>query len=109
MHEKFEYDKQEKYQKPVDYEIILGQQMSRISQFRSNKDIEMYEESVDTLLLMLPKKLRDQAIKYKRDNNIEYNVANNGKKKYDDLWVFINDLLEEANIIFKTSYIKTYS
>ena len=105
----FEYERQEKYQKPIDYETILGHQMSRIAQYRSNKERELYEESVDTLLIMLPKNLRDKGMELKTKENIHYDISENGKKKYDMLWIHINESLEEHNLIYKTSYLKTYS
>ena len=105
----FEYERQEKYQKPIDYETILGHQMSRIAQYRSNKERELYEESVDTLLIMLPKNLRDKALSFKQQEHIYYDMSEAGKIKYDTLWIQINEALEEHNLIYKTSYLKTYS
>ena len=98
----------DKFQKAMDYEQVLNMQIARISQYMSSKDIELYEESVDTLILMLPEELRHDALAYKKENNINYLLSTEGKKKYDDLWVFVNKLLENHNLIFRTSFTKTY-
>ncbi len=103
------YERRNKYQKPVDYEQVLNMQMARIAQFRSNKDMEKYEESVDTLIFMLPSKLRESASEYKKKNDISYDISMQGKAAYDRLWRFINEELEKYNLIFRSSYIKTYS
>jgi len=102
------YTVRDKYQKSIDYEQILFNQMNRIAQFRSNKDVDHYEFSIDTLIFMLPHELREKVLEYKHNNNIDYNTTKEGVIRYDDLWRFVNSVLEESNLIFRTSYIKTY-
>jgi len=101
-----EYVKQEKYQKALDYEQLLFFQIERISKFRSNKDYEHYEISIETFIMMLPKVLRDKAMEYKKNNDLT--IDSGLVTKWDELWVFINERLEDNNLIFKTSYIKTF-
>lgn len=102
------YTIRDRYQKSIDYEQILFNQMNRIAQFRSNKDVDHYEFSIDTLIFMLPRELRERVMMYKKDEGIVYNTTKEGIVRYDDLWRFVNNVLEESNLIFRTSYIKTY-
>jgi len=98
--DRFVYEKEEEgYRYPVNYEGLLNQQLGRIAYFRSNnssyKTIEKYEEAVDTLILMLPSKLRKKALQFKKKHNIEYNISREGKKNYDKLWEYCNQIMEE--------------
>ena len=102
------YTSYNKYQKGIDYEQLLLQQMGRIAQYRSSKQLIMYEEAVDTLVLMLPVEMQETALKYKKDENICFGISQQQKDGYDRLWRFITKLLSEANLIYRTSYIKTY-
>jgi len=104
----YEYDREEAYRQQIEYETLLNQQIGRIAQFRSNKQWEEYEESIETLILMLPAKLREDANKFKEENKIEYDLSLAGRKRYDNLWRFCNRIMEESNLSFKTRYIKTY-
>ena len=92
----------------LDYEGIINDQLKSIANFRNNKRLELYEESIDTLVLMLPITLRELATKYKRDNNVNYDLSNGGKKNYDDLWIYCNKILEENKISFKYKTRKVY-
>ena len=102
------YTIRDKYQKPVDYEQLLFNQMNRISNNRSAGDLERYIDSIETLIIMLPINLRDKAREYKKENNVTFGISEKNKKSYDDLLIFINEHLEKTNLIFRTSYIKTY-
>jgi hypothetical protein len=102
------YTREYKYQKGIDYEQLLLQQMSRIAQYRSQKKLELYEESIDTFILMLPLELQDKALSYKKEEEITFGISKKQKQSYDDLWRFCNKLLSQANLIYRTSYIKTY-
>ncbi|RLF35431.1 MAG: hypothetical protein DRN08_03070 [Thermoplasmata archaeon] len=102
------YEKQDRYHGFINYESILMQQLNRIAKYRSDKKIELYEQSVDTLIYMLPQDMREKAMEYKKKHDIRYEITQQGIQKYDDLWRYCNELLENANLIFKQSYIKTY-
>lgn len=104
-----EFEIRSKFQQKIDYENVLLQQMGRIAQFRSSDSLKSYEISIETLLLMLPGNLRDEAKKFKKDNGIDRNISNVGKERYDSLWEFINGLLEKNNLIYHTKYVKSYS
>jgi len=104
-----DFDIQSRFQHKIDYESILLQQIGRIAQFSSVNDLENYERSIDTLLLMLPRQLRDNAKQFKKDNDITFSRSDLGKKNYDKLLEHISILLEENNLIYHTKYIKSYS
>ena len=102
------YTIRDKYQKPVDYEQLLFNQMNRIAMARSQSNLENFQSSVNTLVIMLPKELRDKAQAYIKKNKIGYGLSAKQKQLYDSLWEYINEILEGSNLIFRTSYIKTY-
>lgn len=104
-----EYEIRSKFQQKIDYETVLLQQMGRIAQHRSSGDLKQYESSIDTLVLMLPSEVRNKAIVFKKENDISYKIELVGKKKYDILWEYINQLLEDNNLIYHTKYVKSYS
>jgi len=103
-----DYTREYKYQKGLDFEQLLLQQMSRIAQYRSQKKLELYEESIDTFILMLPLEMQEKALDYKKIHKITFGIKPEQKALYDDLWRFCNKLLSKANLIYRTSYIKTY-
>jgi len=103
------FEIQNRFQHKLDYENIILQQMGRIAQHRSNKDLIHYQASIDTLVIMLPSVLREKVFEYKEDEGIGFSINTEGKTKYDLLWEYINKLLEENNLIFHTKYIKSYS
>lgn len=98
------------YYRIINYENILANQINRIAERRSNKEIEKYEESVDTLIFMLPLKIRKDALKYKKDHDIKYGISATDKAKYDDLWQYVNELMENSkpSLIFKIQEYTTY-
>lgn len=104
-----EFERQSKFQQKLDYESIIIQQMGRIAQFRSSDSLKSYEISIETLILMLPDNLRVEAKEFMKEKGIDRNISNVGKQNYDDLWEFVNRLLEENNLIYHTKYIKSYS
>jgi len=103
------FEKQSRFQHKLDYENIILQQMGRIAQYRSSKDIIHYQSSIDTLVIMLPNTLRELIHDFKKQENIGFKIKLEGQNKYDLLWEYINKLLEENNLIFHTKYIKSYS
>lgn len=103
-----DFQKTSKYQKGVDYEQLLLRQMDRIAQFSSDKRLELYEASVDTLINMFPLSLQKRALEFKSQQGITFGISLEKKESYDRLWRFCNELLQEANLIYRTSYIRTY-
>ena len=104
-----QFDVQSRFQHKIDYETILLQQIGRIAQYRSSKELIFYQSSIDTLVLMLPSKLRTDALQYKDENNIRFSIDSKGQYNYDLLWEYVSKLLEENNLIYHTKFIKSYS
>jgi len=100
--------KESKFQNIINYENLLGQQINRIAEARTKKHLETYEEAVDTLVFMLPSKMRQDAVRFKDEHGIQYDMSYAGKMKYDKLWMHCNKLLEEGNLIFKVSNYDTF-
>ena len=86
----------------VDYEGLLAAQVNRIADTRA-KDLKRYEDNVDTLCVMLPSGLRGEAREYRKEKGVVIDLTERGKQRYDLFWIFINELLEKSNLIFKTS------
>lgn len=64
-----------------------------------------YQNGIQTLCLLLPKELRNQALKFWNKGTIHEDLTEDGKKDFDDLLVFVLELLEENNLCFpKISY-----
>lgn len=86
----------------VDYESLLAAQVNRIADTRA-KDTKRFEDNVDTLCVMLPTGLREKAREYKKEKGVVIDLTERGKQRYDLFWIYINELLEQSNLIFKTS------
>ncbi len=68
--------------------------------FWRDSDLRAYESGVVTLALILPKELRKKALDFFGNNTIKEDLTKDGKKDFDDLFVYILELLEDANICF---------
>lgn len=93
------------YRGAINYESILGNQITRVAVFRDT-NIKQYASSIETLIFMCPKAIRNTAIK-KRDelklSSCEYDsITPDRMKLYDGLWRFVNEELENRDLIFKT-------
>jgi len=63
------------------------------------------EKGVITLMLCLPDDLRQAALKFWKHGTVHEDLTADGKKDFDDLFVYILQLLETNNICFpKISY-----
>jgi len=63
------------------------------------------QNGIQTLCLLLPKDLRIKALDFWNRGTIHEDLTGDGKKDFDDLLVYILELLEENNICFpKLSY-----
>jgi len=106
------FEKEERYRGRIEYEGILGQHIFKISQYR-DKNPKQYASSIETLVLMCPKEIRLMGLEKMEElgiNRCDYKSINDGKMRmYDELWIYLNELLEDNNLIYKSSYIKTYS
>lgn len=95
-------DKESKriYRNPINYENgILLPKIKDISFWRDT-NIKAYESGVITLALLLPGDLRKPALEFFDGDTAKEDLTNDGKKDFDDLLVYILQLLEDNNICF---------
>lgn len=102
--ESFEYKK-------LDVESLLLTHMNRIAIYR-DKDKAQYCSSIETHILMCPKKIRTLGIQKLKELNLkrgDYSSITHDKfVLYDDLYIYINELLEKNKMIWKSKQIKTF-
>ena len=101
----------ESFKNQLDAESLLLTHLNRVSVFR-DVNIKSYCSSVETLVLMTPRKIRDKAMDYMAENKVEHgnyeNITRERLLMYDRLLVFVNTLLEKDRMIWKKRSIKTY-
>lgn len=88
------------YRQPLNYEngVILAK-IRDISVWRDTND-QAYESGVITLALLLPHDLRKEALTFWNRGTIHEDLTMDGKKGFDDMFVFMLKLLEENDICF---------
>jgi len=95
-----EKDSKRIYRQPLNYENgVLLPKIKDISFWRDT-NIKAYESGVITLSLLLPTDLRKPALKFFDGDTAKEDLTNDGKKDFDDLFVYILQLLEDNNICF---------
>ena len=88
----------------INQEGILVAHIQHMAVYRDS-DPNQYTSSIETFIIMCPKKVRDDAIKKMTALGLQRGGYLNPKDKlqlYDDLWIYTNELLEKNNLIFKT-------
>lgn len=90
------------YNKEITVEKITLSQIDRIGQMRnlgiSNK--HHFLEEIDSLVLIyLPMKIAQQAMKYKKDNDV---ARSSDLSDMDEYYIFIKALMEKNNIAWGT-------
>jgi len=93
------------FRQPLNYEngVILPK-IREVSYWRDT-DIRAYESGVLTLALLLPNELREKALKFYNNNGIKEDLTKDGKKDFDDMFVYLLKLLETHGIAFpRTSF-----
>jgi len=93
------------YKDNLNYQLILGKQIDRIARFR-DMSLKQYASSIDTLIIMMAKDMRGPAIKKRNDTGLkpgDYDNMNQEKQnRYDELWIYVNNMLEDHGMIFRT-------
>ena len=100
--------KKDYYKGVINYEAILGGQITRAAMYRDT-NLRQYASSIETYALMCPPEICDKALKRLSELGLvrcQYQSMNSQKQQlYDDLWRFINTCLKkDANLIFKTAH-----
>lgn len=107
-----EYYTEEGYRGQLDAEGLLIMQMNRISMYRDS-DIKRYCSSIETLIIISPKKVREKALTKIRELGLQrgryQTITEERLVLYDDLWIYVNELLEtKEKMIWKKKTTKTY-
>jgi len=101
-------DKQKNYIRKINYESILGGQITRAMVARDTNPSQ-YATSIETYLLFCPKSTRDKGFEYMKEVGLERRIEKDSLNrdaliKIDDLTIYINTSLEkDENIIFASS------
>jgi len=95
-----DYDSKRVYRQPLNYENgVLLSKIKDISLYRDT-DIKAYESSVVTFALLLPNELRTKALDFWNRGTAHEDLTMDGKKDFDDLFVYILKLLEDYELCF---------
>ena len=93
------------YRGMLNYEAILSAHIQKLMQYRDSNPT-LYCSSIETLIIHCPKQIRMKAFKRLTSLGLvrgHYQKVNEEKQLvYDDLLIYVNELLEEANLIFRT-------
>jgi len=99
------------YSNKLDVEGLLLTHMNRIAIYRE-KNKTQYCSSIETHILNCPKKIRTLGFKKLKDLGLErgdYTAITREKFiLYDDLYVYVNELLEKNHMIWKQKQVKTF-
>ena len=109
MSDDYLYD--DAFKSQLDAEALLLMQMNRIAMFRDS-DLKRYCSSVETFILMCPRTIRDKALSRLHELGLirgQYkNITEEKLIVYDDLYMYVEELLEKNRMIWKKKNIKTY-
>ena len=88
------------YRQSLNYEdAVLLTKIRDISIWRDT-NTKAYESGVLTLAMLLPKDLRGSALGWWKHGTGHEDLSMDGKKDFDDLFLYIMNLLEDNNICF---------
>ena len=82
------------YRQYVPIEGLVTSQINRILEYRSKKQFENYEESVDALIDLLAPEDEKTVLEYKKEHMVRYDISQTGKDRYVALFRFIKQQLE---------------
>jgi len=88
------------YRQPLNYENGVLLPLIRDIAYWRVMNPKAYESGVLTLALVLPHELRKKTLEFWDHGTIHEDLTNDGKKDFDDLYVYQLKLLEDHNICF---------
>lgn len=101
----------ENYKTPLNAESLLAMHLNRVAVFRDSDPVQ-YVSSIETLVLLSPRKIREKALSYMDELGLVLNlhsaVTESRKSQYDKLFMFVSGQLEKDNMIWRTRRVKTY-
>lgn len=91
------------YKQFIPIEHLVTRQIDRIMEYRSKKQFELYEESINGLVDLLEPESEEIVLEYIDENKVSYDLSDEGKEKYIKLFRFIKREWAKANVIWKRS------
>jgi len=91
------------YKQYIPIEHLLTRHIDRIMEYRSKKDWEHWEESIDGLIDLLAPESEETVLEYKKKHKVEYDLTSGGIERYKGLFRFIKREWANDNIIWKRS------
>ena len=95
-------DSKRVYRQPLNYENGVLLPLVRDIAYWRVTNPKAYQNGIQTLCLLLPKELRNKALGFWNHGTIHEDLTGDGIKDFDDLLVFVLQLLEDHNICFPT-------
>lgn len=89
------------YKQFIPIEHLVTRHIDRIMEYRSKKMFENFEESIEGLIDLLEPDSEELVVNYKKENNIGYDLSEEGKQKYVELFRFIKREWAKDNVIWK--------
>ena len=106
-----EYFVDDSFRSQLDAESLLLMHMNRIAMFRDT-DMKRYCSSVETLILLCPRRIRDRGITHMKElglqRGIYSSITDDKRVVYDDLLIYINEELEKQKMIWKKKTTTVY-
>lgn len=91
------------YKQFIPIEHLVTRQIDRIMEYRSKKQKELYESSVEALVDLLEPYSEELAIEYMKNNNVVYDLSEAGVGRYEKLFRFIKREWAKDNVVWKRS------
>lgn len=88
------------YRQPLNYENGVLLPLIRDIAYWRVSNPKAYENGIQTLCILLPDDLRKQALHFWNRGTIHEDLTDDGKKNFDDLFVYVLTMLEDHNICF---------
>jgi len=88
------------YRQPLNYENGVILPLIRDIAYWRVSNPKSYQNGVLTLCLLLPRDLRNNALKFWNRGTVHEDLTCDGKRDFDDLFVYVLELLEMNNICF---------
>jgi hypothetical protein len=93
------------YRGMLNYEGIIGGHIQKVMQYRDTS-LKQYCSSVETLIIHCPRQIRTKSYIRLHDLGLQrgsyLGITEDRLIIYDDLLIYVNELLEDANLIFRT-------
>jgi hypothetical protein len=100
------------FKSQLDIESLLLMHMNRIA-INRDTNLKQYCSSVETLILLCPRFIREKAMQQVVDMGLhrgDYsNITDEKRVQYDDLFMYISELLEKQRMIWRKRSVRTFA